>query len=95
VTLEGFEKAVEQCQERFDSVVEYGTDEDLFISSYLAGHFDLIVGQAFIHQDYVFDNLNHQLINSLNTAFISDNLTADEQEKTMQLWQILSSYFES
>lgn len=93
MTLDQFETAIDLCQQQFDAVVDSGTDEDLFISSYLAGHFDLIVGQALMNQDYAFERLNRQLIQSLNNAFSSDNLSTHEQEKTTQLWLKLSQNF--
>jgi hypothetical protein len=94
MTLGDFEKAVGLCQEQFDAVVDSGTDEDLFISSYLSGHLDLMVGQAFIQQNYSFEDLNRQVMNSLDASFLNDNLTSEEQEKTCRLWQKLSSNFD-
>jgi hypothetical protein len=94
MTLDKFEKAVDRCQELFDTFVDQGTDEELFISSYLSGHFDLIVGQAFIKKNYAFFDLDRSIINSLEAGFETDNLTADEQEKALQLWHRLSSNFE-
>ncbi|TDF39829.1 hypothetical protein EYS14_10055 [Alteromonadaceae bacterium M269] len=82
-----FEQAVEQCQLKFDSYVESGTDEELFLSSYLCGHFDLVVGQAFINNQYSLEQLNTALLDSLKSAFEDDNMSAGEREQLLDLWQ--------
>ena len=84
-----FEEAIELCQQRFDSVVDNGTDEELFLSSYLCGHFDLIVGQAFLQQNYSLEDVNIKVLESVNAASGDDNLSEDELDQIIELWSQL------
>ncbi|RUO67266.1 YfcL family protein [Idiomarina ramblicola] len=40
-----FDQLVEQLETVFDEAVVSGTDDELFASGYLRGHFDLVVAQ--------------------------------------------------
>ncbi len=40
-----FNEYIERLELVFDQVVETGTDDELFASGYLRGHFDLVVAQ--------------------------------------------------
>jgi hypothetical protein len=83
---------IEQTQAYLDAVVVNGTDHELFIASYLTGHFALVVGQAEVESDssgepMSIQHLNVLLLSSLNTAFLQNELEKDEQEKVLELWK--------
>ncbi|MFT4937456.1 MAG: hypothetical protein ACI88A_000471 [Paraglaciecola sp.] len=86
------ESFVEQTQAYLDAVVVNGSDQELFIASYLTGHFALVVGQAQVDQDSAGEQmsikyLNVLMLNSLEAAFLENELEKDEQKQVLGLWK--------
>lgn len=73
----------------FDSVVDKGTDHELFISGYLSGHFSLVVSQAEQQHDFDLAQLDQRMQESLNSAFNNQELIPQDQTDVMQLWNRL------
>ncbi|MDP5134647.1 YfcL family protein [Rheinheimera baltica] len=71
----------------FDALVPVATDDELFASGYLRGHFDLAVGtlqvagEPFIAQDVV-----SQVSNSLQFAIENGELTEQDQQHVNSIW---------
>jgi hypothetical protein len=92
------ESFVEQAQTYLDGVVVNGTDHELFIASYLTGHFAVVVGQAQIENDMAtlqmsMPRLNEMMLNSLNAAFLNNELEQDEQHYVFELWDKITADF--
>ncbi|MFT5676796.1 MAG: hypothetical protein ACI808_002745 [Paraglaciecola sp.] len=88
------ESFIEQTQEYLDTVVINGSDHELFIASYLTGHFALVVGQAQVEKDAAGEqmsivHLNGLMLNSLDSAFLQNELEKDEQKQVLSLWKII------
>lgn len=86
----GFVAALEQA---FDKVVEVGSDQQLFVSSYLSGHFSLIVANALNQQQYCLQALDESMQASLAAAFAKGELQQQDQAEVMDLWQTLFRQF--
>ena len=83
---------IEQTQTYLDAVVINGSDHELFIASYLTGHFALVVGQAQVEKEAAGEqmsiaHLNVLMLNSLNSAFLQNELEKDEQKHVLSLWK--------
>ena len=74
-----------------DQVVEHGNDQELFIASYLQGHFAVEAGQSQVQQMTQVQQLAELMDVSLSTAFSNNELTADDQQQVLSLWQTLQS----
>ncbi len=73
-----------------DQVVVAGSDQQLFIASYLQGHFAVAVGQSQILQMTQISELDTIMQDSLTGAFANNELVPSDQEQVMKLWQSLT-----
>lgn len=92
------ESFIEQAQVYLDGVVVNGSDHELFIASYLTGHFAVVVGQAQIENDTALDKmsmprLNEMMLNSLHAAFLNNELEKAEQHHVLELWDKITADF--
>jgi|TARA_B110000908_G_scaffold166214_1_gene216950 hypothetical protein len=72
-----------------DQVVEHGNDQELFIASYLQGHFAVEAGQSQVQQMTQVKQLAELMDTSLTCAFSNQELSTDDQQQVLRLWQIL------
>lgn len=80
---------IQQTESYLDQVVEHGNDQELFIASYLQGHFAVVAGQSQVQQMTQVAQLSELMDTSLTTAFANNELGADDQKQVLSLWQIL------
>jgi hypothetical protein len=72
-------------------VVEHGNDQQLFIASYLQGHFAVEAGQSQVQQMTQVTQLAELMDISLTAAFSNNELATDDQQQVLSLWQTLQS----
>ncbi len=84
-----FIEQIGQIEDALDGVVDYGDDDELFIASYLQGHFAVIARQQEMESDATLTTLNDAILGSLNAAFENKELDDSDQQKVMSLWQRL------
>jgi len=89
VSQQPLEHFIQQAETQLDQVVDSGTDDELFIASYLHGHFSLIASQALNSEKADVATLDALLTNNLNDAFAQNELEPEDQKKVMTLWQSL------
>lgn len=78
---------IDKVQVLFDSMVEEGSDQELFISGYLNGHFCLIASDCFRSQEFSIAALDRQMRASLQSAFNNEELQASDQAEVLAFWQ--------
>lgn len=81
-----FNHFVDQAEAKLDEVVVSGSDDELFIASYLHGHFSLAVSQVLQSDTICLNILNDVLLSNLNDAFANKELEQRDQHKVMALW---------
>ncbi len=86
-----FDTYVEHVEHALMAFVETGSDHELFLSSYLHGHVDVIIAEHYL--DKVFDacSVDTQLKKSLSTAFSAKELDSADQSSVLMLWNELHS----
>lgn len=72
-----------------DQVVEHGDDQQLFIASYLQGHFAVEAGQSQVQGMTQISQLSELMQVSLARAFANSELVADDQQQVLSLWNSL------
>lgn len=80
---------VDRVQSELDKVVQQGSEQELFIASYLTGHFSLLHRDAQYNDDYSMQAVDDYMISSLNVAFANKELAEAEQQQVLDLWQQL------
>ena len=80
---------IQKTERYLDNVVEHGDDQELFIASYLQGHFAVVAGQSQVQQMTQVTQLAELMDTSLSSAFSNQELIADDQQQVAILWQIL------
>ena len=78
-----------KTEDYLDKVVEHGNDQELFIASYLQGHFAVAAGQSQVQEMTQVEQLSELMFTSLNSAFSHNELVADDQKQVLSLWQTL------
>jgi len=72
-----------------DQVVEHGNDQELFIASYLQGHFAVEAGQSQVQGMTEVEQLSDLMLSSLTQAFDNNELETEDQKQVLSLWQSL------
>ncbi|MDF2178043.1 YfcL family protein [Aliiglaciecola sp. CAU 1673] len=88
-----FQAFVEAVEQAFDQAVEEGSDQQLFISSYLSGHFSLVVANALNAKEHCLQSLNDKMQSSLAMAFANKELEGGDQDQVRALWAQLFHQF--
>lgn len=88
-TKQKFNQFIAKVQTELDQAVHHGTDHELFIASYLTGHFSLLASHAKNNDDYTLQAVEDCMITSLNTAFANKELAETDQQQVLDLWQRL------
>ncbi|OFC70986.1 YfcL family protein [Alteromonas confluentis] len=84
-----FIEQIGQIEEALDGVVDHGDDDELFIASYLQGHFAVIARQQEMESDATLSSLDDAMQGSLQAAFDNKELDDGDQQKVLALWQRL------
>ena len=84
-----FDEFVDSTQEYLDSVVVDGSDQELFIASYLTGHFSLVTSNALALDDYSLATLNSYMQTSLEKAYANNEVEGQDQAQVSALWNRL------
>jgi DNA-binding phage protein len=82
---------LQKTESYLDQVVEHGNDQELFIASYLQGHFAVAAGQSQVQQMTQVKQLAELMDTSLTSAFSNNELAIDDQQQVLSLWQTLQS----
>lgn len=82
---------IQKTERYLDEVVGHGNDQQLFIASYLQGHFAVVAGQSQVKQMTQVEQLAGLMDTSLSAAFDNNELVADDQQQVLSLWQTLQS----
>ena len=80
---------IEKTERYLDQVVEHGNDQELFIASYLQGHFAVVAGQSQVQSMTLVAQLSELMDASLNNAFENNELVAEDQQQVFSLWEVL------
>ena len=79
---------VDQTNEYLDKLIETASDDELFASGYLRGHFDLQVGYAQVEgEDISIDQLNEKIEKSLVKAYRNGELTDEDRDHVVEIWE--------
>ena len=84
-----FEQYVSSLEEALLSFVEHGSDSELFLSSYLQGHVDVIIAEHFLKSHSDTSSVFEQVNQSLQSAFNDNELEGDDQQAVSKMWQKL------
>lgn len=80
---------IKKTEKYLDQVVEHGSDQELFIASYLQGHFAVAAGQSQVKNMTQITQLNDLMEVSLDAAFDNNELDPTDQNQVLKLWQVL------
>jgi hypothetical protein len=87
--MQDFVQLVGQLESALDQVVDHGTDDELFIASYLQGHLALVAKPMEVVPGSNLEKLDSALTASLSDAYDNKELTDDDQVKVSALWSRL------
>ena len=82
-------KAIAEIEASLDDVVNHGSDDELFIASYLQGHFAVESRQLEMREDASIAMLNDKMVESLNEAFANNELESEDAKQVKALWDRL------
>lgn len=89
-----FERFVAQTECYLDDVVIEGSDQELFIASYLSGHFSLVVSRVELQKNWDINHLNQIMLESLSSVFAQNELLEEDQKQVLVLWKKLTDTVE-
>lgn len=75
----------DEIQIYIESMVENGNDQELFISAYVNGHFDLAVARCLESPGASLSTLDQHMRTSLESA--QEELDGDDFKQAMRFWQ--------
>lgn len=82
------EPFINAVSELFDELVPVASDDELFASGYLRGHFDLAVGTLQVSgQSFTAGDVVKQVSNTLNQAITMGELNEQDQQHVNAIWQ--------
>ncbi|NVK58113.1 MAG: YfcL family protein [Alteromonadaceae bacterium] len=84
-----FVATVEKIDQSLDAVVDHGSDNDLFIASYLQGHFAVEARKLELDSTASLTQLADNMQRSLSQAFNNNELEEADQQAVLALWQKL------
>lgn len=84
------EQFIDAAAELFDALVPVASDDELFASGYLRGHFDLAVGTLQVAAEpFSKVEVIAQVNTSLAQAIANGELTEQDQQHVAAIWQRL------
>lgn len=78
---QGVVKAIAEIEASLDDVVNHGSDDELFIASYLQGHFAVEARQLEMREDASLELLNEKCYQALKVRLKTMNWKARMQSK--------------
>ena len=82
------EQFIDAAAELFDALVPVASDDELFASGYLRGHFDLAVGTLQVaDQSFVAADVINQVNETLAQAITNGELSEQDQQHVTAIWQ--------
>ncbi len=84
-----FVAIVEKIDQSLDAVVDHGSDNELFIASYLQGHFAVEARKLELDSAADLTQLADNMQRSLDQAFENNELDTTDQQLVLALWQKL------
>jgi hypothetical protein len=91
--LKHFVDIVNQLEQSLDNVVNVGSDDDLFIASYLQGHVSVVAKPMEIQANANVSLLDEKVKENLSEAFENKELEPEDQAKVIQMWnELVGSY---
>lgn len=82
------EPFIEAAANLFDALVPVASDDELFASGYLRGHFDLAVGTLQVAAEpFVTADVIKQVNDTLEQAISNGELTELDQQHVAAIWQ--------
>ena len=86
------ETFIEYVETSLDKYIDSGTDDELFVSGYLHGHFSLIASRALQQSNPDIELINAMLTTSLEKAFANNELDQEYQHKVYSMWNGLAEF---
>ncbi|APD94560.1 hypothetical protein BM523_11395 [Alteromonas mediterranea] len=83
---QGVVRAIAEIEASLDDVVNHGSDDELFIASYLQGHFAVEARQLEMREDASLELLNEKMLSSLDSAFKNNELESEDAKQVKALW---------
>ena len=84
------EQFIDATAELFDALVPLASDDELFASGYLRGHFDLAVGTLQVEaQPFTASDVINQVNHTLTQAIANGELSEQDQQHVNAIWQRL------
>lgn len=81
---------IEAAANLFDALVPVASDDELFASGYLRGHFDLAVGTLEVAaQPFSAADVVQQVNDTLHQAIANGELSQQDQQHVNAIWQRL------
>lgn len=77
---------IAKIEAALDDVVNHGDDDELFIASYLQGHFAVESRQLEMQENATMEQLNDNMTESLNRAFANNELEQADAKLVSALW---------
>ena len=84
-----FVQLVDDIDAALDNVVDTGSDDALFIASYLQGHFAVEARKLELDESASVEKLSQTMQQSLEQAFTNNELEPADQQAVAALWQKL------
>lgn len=90
MTAVSAEPFIEAAANLFDALVPVASDDELFASGYLRGHFDLAVGTLEVAaQPFSAADVVQQVNDTLHQAIANGELNPQDQQHVNAIWQRL------
>ena len=90
MTAVSAEPFIEAAANLFDALVPVASDDELFASGYLRGHFDLAVGTLEVAaQPFSAADVVQQVNDTLHQAIANGELSQQDQQHVNAIWQRL------
>lgn len=81
-----FNQRIQQTEDYLDSMVERGSDQDIFVSGYLHGHFSLSVAALELAGNTSLEALRDQVSHSLQKAYSAGELAEQDSRDVDAMW---------
>lgn len=82
------EQFIDATAELFDALVPVASDDELFASGYLRGHFDLAVGTLQVAEEpFAAADVINQVNDTLSQAITNGELSEQDQQHVAAIWQ--------
>ncbi len=80
---------LQRIEQHIEQILEKGSDDDLFASSYLEGHLSLAVARCELEGKVYRQDLLAFMTQSLEQAFVDGELSEPDQSLVLKMWNTL------